>query len=532
MSSSKNSMQRFNNNGFWNQSSDSTSRNNLESHLIQRKLRDDSMLNYLEDKEAMELYSRMRAQKEEIQILRDQITAACLRELQLLNEKYVSERKFSDLRMALDEKQNEAITSASNELVRRKGDLEENLKLAHDLKVVDDERYIFRSSMLGLLAEYGVWPQGINASGISNSVKHLYDQLQWKIRTSHDRIRDIAVAAHTENESHDKVPGSGSLMQHVPLQSTSQNGISPTHYINKWPPEQTDRIMRHNRENDISDKSRLMLDGEVHQQLYKNNLQFASDPERKVNVPYSNSLLDKGIANMRPGDLLNPHSAHDEAAFSVSEEGPGIENFQIIGDAMPGEKLLGCGFPVRGTSLCMFQWVRHLEDGTRQYIEGATNPEYFVTADDVDKLIAVECIPMDDHGRQGELVRIFANDQNKIKCDREMQQEIDSYISKCEATFSIQLLMDDKWKSATLILQRSGYQIKSISEDIMLTSEKFSKNLSIKIPSGFSTQFVLTSSSGSSLPLNTYDVRMRETLVLTMRMFQSKALDVKKKGRA
>lgn len=89
-------------------------------------------------------------------------------------------------------------------------------------------------------------------------------------------------------------------------------------------------------------------------------------------------------------------------------EGPGIENFQIIGDAIPGGRLLGCGYPVRGTSLCIFQvkflknhfhhkfyilfsfhilrviymstiiiiiifsnqWVRHLQDGTRQYIEG------------------------------------------------------------------------------------------------------------------------------------------------------------------
>lgn len=85
----------------------------------------------------------------------------------------------------------------------------------------------------------------------------------------------------------------------------------------------------------------------------------------------------------------------------IFADGPGIENFQICGDAIPGEKLLGCGYPVRGTSLCMFQvkffllvfnfslifflsllklmssqflvpcqWVRHLEDGTRQYIEG------------------------------------------------------------------------------------------------------------------------------------------------------------------
>lgn len=31
---------------------------------------------------------------------------------------------------------------------------------------------------------------------------------------------------------------------------------------------------------------------------------------------------------------------------------------------------------------------------------GATNPEYTITADDVDKLIAVECIPMNDQGHQ------------------------------------------------------------------------------------------------------------------------------------
>lgn len=35
--------------------------------------------------------------------------------------------------------------------------------------------------------------------------------------------------------------------------------------------------------------------------------------------------------------------------------GPGIEGFQIIGEATPGGKLLGCGYPVRGTTLCMFQ---------------------------------------------------------------------------------------------------------------------------------------------------------------------------------
>lgn len=76
----------------------------------------------------------------------------------MLNEKYALERKFSELRMvcasihlslifcnsmlcnlyslqALDEKQNEVINSASNELARRKGDLEVNLNLLNELKV-------------------------------------------------------------------------------------------------------------------------------------------------------------------------------------------------------------------------------------------------------------------------------------------------------------------------------------------------------------------------------------------------------------
>ncbi|XP_021679577.2 uncharacterized protein LOC110664273 isoform X2 [Hevea brasiliensis] len=536
MSSSKNHMQGLSNDGAQTQNSYSINRHNVEANLTKRRFKSDENFTYSEDREAMELYSRLRAQKEEVQILREQIAAACVRELQLLNEKYVLERKFSDLRMAIDEKQNEAITSASNELVRRKGDLEENLKLAHDLKVVDDERYIFMSSMLGLLAEYGVWPHVINSSAISNSVESLHDQLQSKIRTSHDRIRELVVGAHAQNESeyHDKDnTGTGNLMRQSPHQSTVlliKNGISPSnHYIDEWHLEPTNKMMRYRREIDMADKT--------HQQLNKNNFSdFSFDPSRKVVGPLSNSLFDK--VNVRTGDatkdLLHPSTTHDEIVSSVSEEGPGIEGFQIIGEATPGGELLGCGYPVHGTSLCMFQWVRHLEDGTRQYIEGATNPEYFVTADDVDKLIAVECIPMDDQGRQGELVRLFANDQNKIKCDPPMQQEIDMYISKGEATFSVQLLTDssDHWKSATLVLQRSGYQMQSISEEAVLIAEKFSKNLSIKIPSGVSTQFVLTCSSGSSHPLNTYDVRTRDTLVLTMRMFQSKALDDKRKGRA
>ncbi|XP_052192700.1 uncharacterized protein LOC127801523 isoform X2 [Diospyros lotus] len=516
MSSNKSSANVHNHDGFWTPISDFKNRQNSETHSVSRNQRGgNSSLHHFDDPEAMELHSRAGAQQEEILFLRQQIAVACVKEMQLLNEKYALERKLADLRMAMDEKQNEAVASASNELARRKGDLEENLKLTHDLKVVEDERYIFMSSMMGLLAEYSIWPHVINASNLSNSVKHLHDQLQLKIRTSHARIGELTSVMG--NPAKDGLLDQDGQLPYIP--SGWQSPLS-SHYIGEQHKMPTDL-----HDDNITQTKQLMHNSKM-QQLVKDDFlpKFAPDAIRP----------DSPDQKIQESSFRFP-TEHDGFASGASEDGPGIEGFQIIGDAKPGGGLLGCGYPVRGTSLCMFQWVHHLQDGTRHYIEGATNPEYVVTADDVDKLIAVECIPMDDQGRQGELVRHFANDQNKITCDPDMQLEIDTYISKGQANFSIQLLMysSDNWEPTTLTLRRSSYQIKVNRTQEVVIEEKFSKELSIKIPSGLSAQFVLTCSDGSLHPFNTYnDVRMRDTLVLTMRMFQSKALDERRKGRA
>ncbi|PQQ04115.1 hypothetical protein Pyn_34104 [Prunus yedoensis var. nudiflora] len=510
MSSSKRASQQLKDGRMQNQSTDVLNRRSSEAQLAPKNLKDDSVVRF-KDQESMELYSRAKAQEEEIQFLREQITVACVKELRLLNEKYALERKFADLRMVIDEKQNEATTSALNELARRKGDLEENLKLTHDLKAADDERYIFMSSMLGLLAEYGILPHAINASAISNSLK-------WKIRTSHDKIRQLTsgVENDAESESHGKDSrGPGILNGQFPP-ILEQQGFD--HYSDQQHLEPTDKLPKYVA--DIADM-KMLINNEVPHE-------FTSNTEREMAGFTNKDYANVRAGRMTNGTLFSPHTTHDEIASSASQEGPTIENFQIIGDAVPGGKLLGCGYPVRGTSLCMFQ------DGTREFIEGATNPEYIVTADDVDKIIAVDCIPMDDQGRQGELVRLFANDQNKIRCDPEMQMEIDEHISRGQATFSVQLLMDssENWEPAALILRRSGYQIKINSTEPVVIAEKFSKELSIKVPCGLSTQFVLTCSDGSSHPCSTNNVRMRDTLVLTMRILQGKALDDRRKGRA
>lgn len=523
-------------------SSDKSSllRHETDSYFASKNLNGDEKLKSYQDREAVELYSQTIHQKEEIQLLREQIAAACRQELQLLNEKYALERKLSDLRLAIDEKQNEGINSASKELARRKGDLEEHYKLAHDLKVAEDERYTFSSSMLGLLAEYGAWPRVVDASSVSNSVMRLYEHLQWKIRSSHARLRQgNAVMGNNDGVGfHDDILDSNIMKGQHPQRPMDQRGFFPNTHIDEQRLEPANNMPRYMHENVYMDMKHVMPTGEM-TQIYDDanvrDFSFNTKSEVAGPIPYSSSGtgVEKGRADS--DILLYASNARDDVASFVSEEeGPGIENFQIVGDAKPGSKILGCGYPVRGTSLCIFQWVRHLPDGTRQYIEGATNPEYVVTADDVDKLIAVECIPMDDNNRQGDLVRRFANDQNKITCDPDMQLEINTYISKGQATFSVELLIDssEHWETATLILRRSSYQIKINSTKMVFISEKFSKELSIKVPCGLSTQFVLTCSDGSSHPFSTDSVRTRDTLVLTIRMFQSKALDDKRKGKA
>ncbi|KAH9771183.1 hypothetical protein KPL71_012613 [Citrus sinensis] len=259
------------------------------------------------------------------------------------------------------------------------------------------------------------------------------------------------------------------------------------------------------------------------------------------------SVLGTPIELDMRGTVMNHGNLKNKLRFRsrlFKEEGPGIEQFQIDGEATPGKKLLGCGYPVGGANLCMFQWVRHLQDGTKHYIKGAIGPEYVVTADDVGKLISVECIPMDD---QGHMVYIQNNDSvmsflgpfcpilfmtEKLKTDPEMQSEIDMHMSKGEASFSVLLLVPSSENQgpvtlpATLILRRSSFQIKINSTEYVVIEEKFTIRLSIKIPSGLPTELILTCSDGASHCFSTSDFRTRDALVLTMRMFQNQAKQV------
>ncbi|KAM0935445.1 hypothetical protein DsansV1_C29g0211881 [Dioscorea sansibarensis] len=484
----------------WNPESVSLLRHQLQG-VPPKNDRGDEFCKRFMDEEITELYSRSLSQEEEIRLLRKRIADARANELQLLKEKHILERKLSDLRMVLGEKQRGAASDAYTELTQRRHYIDQNLTMETGLRAAEEDRYIFTSSLLSLLAEYNIQPHELDPSTIANSVKNLYRDMHWKLRSAEN---------HTSGEM--RLESSGyQRAVHDPDLSIVK-GV-------KFPPSPDSEFEFGNFKRDVG--------GTTTSDYVDGNVGEAQTRKSAMDTQFQKPAM------------------HERQTSSLSEgeiSSPSIEGFQIFGEAKLGSTLTACGYPTNGTSLCVFQWFRHLHNGTRQSIDGATVPEYVVTADDVGTLVSVDCIPMDESGRQGDLVSLFANNQLEITCDPDMQVEIDALVSTGSAIFNVQLLKDssEAWEPTMLILKRSGYQITFKNADAGIAEEKYSTDQHIKVPLGLSTQFVLIRSDGTSLAFTTNgtqpnsldNVRLRDMIVLTMRTFQSKALDSKRKGKA
>uniref|UniRef100_A0A804PAG2 Uncharacterized protein n=1 Tax=Zea mays TaxID=4577 RepID=A0A804PAG2_MAIZE len=472
--------------------SDTVVRHQLQGASLHKDLALEDPNTRIMDPETKELYFRSQSQEDEILLLRKKIAEASLKELSLLSEKHILERRLTDLRMAVDEKQEEAISGALKQLNQKKTHLEDNMRLANELKVEEEELYFFTSSLLSMLAEYNIRPPQINASTITIGTKRLYQQMHWKLKSLNDNLGDMPQPGNIYNSSHQQ--------QQVTL---PRNEASPSY-------------------NMVSNKNALQ--------------QYAQGPsDRHIEQMYHGSSFQQDTGGTTPSNYFEEGRVDGGSQLYPSDGDalPGIEGFQIAGEPRPGCQLTACGFPTNGTTLCNFQWVRHLENGIKQSIEGATMYDYVVTADDVGTLLAVDCTPMDDNGRQGDLVTEFANNGNKITCDPEMQSHIDACISKGRAEFEVFVLAysPEEWELATLVLTRPNYQIKFKQTGNVVIDEKYSQSLQTKIPNGRTTQFVLIT-AGTTLPFNTqgisepnnedYDVRLRDLIVLVMRTFQKK----------
>ncbi|PON85986.1 hypothetical protein TorRG33x02_181910 [Trema orientale] len=243
------------------------------------------------------------------------------------------------------------------------------------------------------------------------------------------------------------------------------------------------------------------------------------------NPPYTTTLDDpsSSYSPYLPPVLEEPSSSFSEAADD--DPLPAIDSLQISGEAYPGRELQACGYSINGTTSCNFEWVRYLEDGSVNYIEGAKQPNYLVTADDVDSYLAIEVQPLDNRKRKGELVKVFANENKKITCDPEMQYHVEKTLHSGHASYKVLLSTGylDIWEQATLAIKRDAYSIKCNGNNGVVLTEKFSPNTSVSIPYGSLTEFIITGSGGVEHLLkadNSTDIICsRDTIVLTLRLF-------------
>ncbi|CAM8885574.1 unnamed protein product [Rhodiola kirilowii] len=196
--------------------------------------------------------------------------------------------------------------------------------------------------------------------------------------------------------------------------------------------------------------------------------------------------------NMGNTPYLAPVLEEPSSSFSEDYDPlPAIEGLQISGDAFPGHELQACGYQINGTTSCNFEWVRHWEDGSVNYIEGAKQPNYLVTADDVDACLAIEVQPLDDRKRKGELVKVFANDHRKITCDTEMHSNIEKALTTGHASYKVSLSKGflDIWEPAILTIKKEGYNIKSSMPGGLVVNIKFSAAMIVVIPYGHVAEF-------------------------------------------
>ncbi|XP_075098625.1 uncharacterized protein LOC107798275 isoform X10 [Nicotiana tabacum] len=537
-----------------------------------------------------EVSSNMKQEHEqEIIQLRKHLSEYSIKEAQIRNEKYVLEKRIAYMRMAFDQQQQDLVDAASKAISYRQDIIEENIRLTYALQAAQQERSTFVSSLLPLLAEYSLQPPVTDAQSIVSNVKVLFRHLQEKLFVTEAKLKesqyqmtpwrsDINLSNFAQSpprsaeikEGLELVPQQAYSSEKAPLSSdpqttttwdplrNSQSGLNRDAAINL----ETDDLGRYSpltSRNTTTEVIPSQLAGTMHlkpkseetpgkqvtfSDLISSNEMDDSEMGRHQNdiepnwahksSPYTSQLDDPSSSY----PYLPPVLEEPSSSYSEDEEAlPAIEGLQISGEAYPGQALQACGYSINGTTSCNFEWVRHLEDGSFNYIEGAKQPTYLVTADDVDTYLAIEVQPLDNRKRKGELVKVFANEHRKITCDPVMHSCIEKTLYSGHASYKVSLSTRylDIWEPATLAIKRDGYSIKGNGPGGVLVSEKFSQSTIVSIPYGNPTEFSIFDSRGVEHLLKAENDQgdiscSRDTIVLTMRLFIIRAGE-KKKGR-
>ncbi|KAK3142987.1 hypothetical protein QOZ80_4BG0355810 [Eleusine coracana subsp. coracana] len=232
------------------------------------------------------------------------------------------------------------------------------------------------------------------------------------------------------------------------------------------------------------------------------------------------------------GAPSSPRDSKDEEEDPL----PGIDGLSVTGVAFPGKELQASGYPINGTVTCNFQWLRHLGDGSINYIEGAYFSSYLITANDVDTLLAVEVQPIDSKNRKGEVYKVYCNEERKITCDPETTEHIKKTLEIGHVIYEVKVQLAharylDMWEPAVQMTKRDGYTIKRNGQHGVMITEKFQEATIIGIPDGRPTEFSVSSANGAQHNLKPAENTLpRDTIVLVMRLFRLMALERKREG--
>ncbi|KAG8501642.1 hypothetical protein CXB51_004063 [Gossypium anomalum] len=474
---------------------------------------------------------KIREHEEEILQLRKQLAEFSIKEAQIRNEKIFLEKRIAYMRLAFDQQQQDLVDAASKALSYRQDIIEENIRLTYQLQAAQQERTTFVSSLLPLLAEYSLQPPVPDAQSIVSYVKRhevtsglvqvLFKHLQEKLIITESKLKDsqYQLATWRSDVNHSNfAPQSPSHSLGPTLTASSKNGLElvPQSVFSHGKTQivsdaQTDSnwnlpgqyqggsgggIVSKNLEpDDLGRYSPIASSNSEMDYPDAEGQQIEREPPsnwRSGNSPYTPAQDDPSSSYppYLPPVLEEPSSSFSEAA--EDDPLPAIEGLQISGEAYPGRELQACGYSINGTPA----WVRHMEDGSVNYIEGAKQPNYLVTADDVDTYLAIEVQPLDNrkrkklwgtksfsiencvvHSSKGELVKVFANDHKKIACGRptEMQGHIEKTLHSGHASYKVLFTAGflDIWEPATLAIKRDGYSIKCSGPNGPVITEKF-----------------------------------------------------------
>uniref|UniRef100_A0A0E0KXE3 Uncharacterized protein n=1 Tax=Oryza punctata TaxID=4537 RepID=A0A0E0KXE3_ORYPU len=533
-----------------------------------------------------DLLAKVKEHEEEIAQLRRHLADYSVKEAQILNEKHVLEKRIAYMRMAFDQQQQDLVDAASKALSYRQDIIEENIRLTYALQAAHQERSTFVSSLLPLLTEYNLQPSVLDAQSIVSNLKEKLKESQYQLtpwRAESSNSTNIPVLSPSHPPGNALVTTSKANLEIVPQQAYShvQSPMSsPVRARRDWDllgneknqaipsevaavntehdnvgatspsssnqikkdvvaqgTEHDSRAVRFNFESKNQNPSfKDIVRSDVPENLEGAETHISQEPPAHWG-PGGSPNLASGVDDANPPYpylptvLEEPSSSFSEAADD--DPLPAIEGLRITGEAFPGRELQASGYSINGTTSCNFEWVRYLEDGSVNYIEGAKQPSYLVTADDVDSLLAIEVQPLDDRKRKGEIVKVYANEKRKITCDPDTKELIKKILSIGHVSYEVLLPVRflDMWEPAVLAIKREGYSIKCNGQRGVVITEKFQQATAINIPYGRPTEFSILAADGAEYNLKPAEnAPSRDTIVLILRLFRMKAVE-KSKGR-